>query len=83
MDKKALIMEDYFKKNIPTLEETINKIQESLEEDIYNAVMGYVKNHHLKFEISIAWDDDDEFEHEGYYHSVDDAINALLKYKEN
>ena len=26
MDKKALIMEDYFKKNIPTLEETINKI---------------------------------------------------------
>lgn len=39
------------------------------------------KNHHLQFEISIAWDDDDEFEHEGYYDSVDDAINALLKYK--
>lgn len=39
------------------------------------------KNHHLQFEISIALDDDDEFEHEGYYHSVDDAIKALLKYK--
>ena len=41
------------------------------------------KDHHLQFEISLAWDDDDEFEHEGYYNSVDDAINALLKYKEN
>ena len=41
------------------------------------------KNHHLQFEISLAWDDDDEFEHEGYYNSVDDAIKALLKYKEN
>ena len=82
MDKKALIMDDYFKGNIPTLEEAMDKMYESLEEDIYNAVMDYVKNHHLKFEISIAWDDD-EFEHEGYYNSVDDAINALLKYKEN
>ncbi len=36
---------------------------------------------HLCFEILIAWDDDDEFEHEGYYDSVDDAIEALLKYK--
>ena len=38
--------------------------------------------HHLQFEISIAWDDDDEFEHEGYYDNVDDAIAALMKYKE-
>lgn len=35
------------------------------------------KNHHLQFEISIAWDDDDKFEHEGYYNSVNNAINAL------
>ena len=42
----------------------------------------YKENHHLQFEISIAWDDD-EFEHEGYYNSVDDAIEALLKYKKN
>lgn len=42
----------------------------------------YEKNHHLQFEISIAWDDDDEFEHEGYYDNVDDAIKALIKYKE-
>lgn len=39
------------------------------------------KDHELHFEISIVWDNDDEFEHEGYYHSVDDAIEALLKYK--
>ena len=43
----------------------------------------YNKDRHLQFEISLACDDDDEFEHEGYYNSVDDAINALLKYKEN
>ena len=42
----------------------------------------YEKNHHLQFEILIAWDDDDEFEHEGYYDNVDDAIAALMKYKE-
>ena len=40
----------------------------------------YKENHNLQFEISIAWDDD-EFEHEGYYNSIDDAIEALLKYK--
>ena len=40
------------------------------------------KDHELHFEISIAWDDDDEFEHEGYYNSVDDAIAALMKYKD-
>ena len=39
------------------------------------------KDHKLQFEISLAWDDDDEFEHEGYYDSVDEAIQALLKYK--
>ena len=33
-------------------------------------------------EISLAWSDDDDFEHEGYYNSVDDAIKALLKYKQ-
>ena len=40
------------------------------------------KGHHLEIEISIAWDDEDEFQHEGYYNSVDDAIKALLKYKQ-
>ena len=48
-----------------------------------NCFEEYKENRHLQFEISIVWDDDDEFEHEGYYNSVDDAINALLKYKEN
>ena len=48
---------------------------------VENAVKDYFKNHHLRFEISIAWDDDDEFEHEGYYNSVDEAINALENYR--
>ena len=47
---------------------------------MYNQFEEYKESHHLQFEISIAWDDD-EFEHEGYYNSVDDAIEALLKYK--
>ena len=42
----------------------------------------FIKNHHLQFEILIAWDDDDEFEHEGYYDNVDDAIAALISLKE-
>ena len=49
---------------------------------VKNTVEDFVDNHHLCFEISIAWDDDDEFEHEGYYDNVDDAIAALMKYKE-
>ena len=36
----------------------------------------------LNFEILIANEDDDEFEHEGYYNSVDEAIEALMRYKE-
>ena len=34
-----------------------------------------------QIEISIAYGDDDELEHEGYYSSVEDAIEALQKYK--
>ena len=34
-----------------------------------------------QIEISIAWSDDEEFQHEGYYDNVDEAIEALLKYK--
>lgn len=33
-------------------------------------------------EISLAWSDDDDFEHEGYYDNIDEAIAALLKLKE-
>lgn len=53
--------------------------------DICDALNAYAedrKNHKLHFEISIAWDDDDEFEHEGYYHSANEAIAALIKFKE-
>ena len=64
---------------------TITKYElfHKFEQDICDSVMNYAKNRHLQVEISIAWDDEDEFEHEGYYDSVDNAINALMKYKEN
>lgn len=34
-----------------------------------------------RIEISLEWDDSGEFEHEGYYDSIDDAIRALKKMK--
>ena len=83
MDKKELIIEDYFQGKIPTLKDAVDKIYESLEKDVYNSIMDYVKNHHLRFELSVAWDDDDEFEHEGYYDSADELIERLIHYWEN
>lgn len=32
----------------------------------------------MRVEISLAEDGNDNFEHEGYYDSYDDAINALI-----
>lgn len=58
-----------------------DKAYEEFCDYVKETVEDFIENHHLQFEISIAWDDDDEFEHEGYYDSVDDAIKALLKYK--
>ena len=60
----------------------VDKAYEEFCDYVKNTVEEFVENHHLQFEISIAWDDDDEFEHEGYYNNVDDAIAALMKYKE-
>ena len=34
-----------------------------------------------RIEISLEWDDSDEFEHEGYYDSFDEAIRELKKLK--
>ena len=47
----------------------------------YNKWLETRKNHHLEVEISLAWDDEDEYEHEGYYHTIDDAIEALISLK--
>ena len=61
-----------------------NFIDEAYEEfvDWVEAeVLADREGHHLQFEIRIAWDDEDEFEHEGYYDSVDMAIEALENYK--
>lgn len=48
----------------------------------YNEWLKTRKNHHLEIEISTAWDDEDEYEHEGYYHTIDDAIEALISLKQ-
>ena len=60
----------------------IDKAYEEFCDCVKGTVEDFFKNHHLRFEILTAWDDDDEFEHEGYYDNVDDAIKALMKYKE-
>lgn len=60
---------------------TAEEVQQAFWNYIDKEIEEYVKNHHLQFEISVAWNDDDEFEHEGYYDNVDDAIEALMKYK--
>ena len=58
-----------------------DKAYEEFCDYVKDTIEDFVENHHLCFEISIAWDDDDEFEHEGYYNSVDEAINALENYR--
>ena len=64
---------------------TMEEVRQALWDDINSSIEEYIKtrkDHHLEIEISIAWDDEDEFEHEGYYHTIDDAIKALISLKE-
>ena len=64
---------------------TAEEVRQAFWDDINSSIEEYMKtrkDHHLEVEISLAWDDEDEFEHEGYYHSIDDAINALISLKE-
>ena len=60
------------------LDEALREINTKMAEEVSR----YVSNDNFpKFEISIRESEDDEFEHEGYYDNVDDAIAALMKYK--
>ena len=52
-----------------------------MEEAIYKEVKEKLEQDPLGIEISFLWDEDGEFEHNGYYNSIDDAIEALFKYK--
>ena len=64
---------------------TAEEVQQAFWDDINSSIEEYIKSrkdHHLEIEISIAWDDEDEYEHEGYYHTIDDAIKALNSLKE-
>ena len=68
-----------------TAEEVYQAVQQAFWDDINSSIEEYMKtrkDHHLEIEISIAWDDEDEYEHEGYYHTIDDAIKALISLKE-
>ena len=60
------------------MDEAIREIEANIRKEIEN----FSINRHLKVEISIAWDDEEEFEHEGYYQTIDDAIDALISLKE-
>lgn len=60
----------------------MDRYEDRVMDDICNAINEYAedrKNHELHVEISLAWDDEDEFEHEGYYTSIADAIAALTR----
>lgn len=37
---------------------------------------------HIEIEISVRWNDEDYYEHEGYYSTIDKAIEALIELKE-
>ena len=52
-----------------------------MEDSIYKEVKEKLEQDPLKVEISFLWDEDGEFEHDGYYNSIDVAIEALFKYK--
>lgn len=58
-----------------------NLVVKQMEEAIYKEVKEELEQSPLGVEISFLWDEDGEFEHHGYYNSIDDAINALFKYK--
>lgn len=59
-----------------------NLIAKQMEKAIYNKeVEENLEQGPLGVEISFSWDEDGEFEHHGYYDSIDDAIEALFKYK--
>ena len=75
-----ITMSDYFEGKA-----TAEEVQQAFWDDINLSIEEYMKtrkDHHLEVEISIAWDDEDEYEHEGYYHTIDDAIEALISLKQ-
>ena len=56
-------------------------VVKQMEEAIYKEAKEKLEQGPLGVEISFLWDEDGEFEHNGYYNSIDDAIEALFKYK--
>lgn len=65
-----------------SFDEKMDEAMREIEANIRKEIENFSINRHLKVEISIAWDDEEEFEHEGYYQTIDDAIDALISLKE-
>lgn len=65
-----------------SFDEKMDEAMREIEANIRKEIENFSTNRHLKVEISIAWDDEEEFEHEGYYQTIDDAIDALISLKE-
>lgn len=65
-----------------SFDEKMDEAMREIEANIRKEIENFSINNHLKVEISIAWGNEKEYEHEGYYRTIDDAINALISLKE-
>lgn len=81
MGKKEKVIIEYFQGK-RTLTNTVDDVYDLLAEEIYEEVKKYMDKT-LNVEIMLAHPDDDGFEHEGYYDTIDDAIKALEYIKEH
>lgn len=65
-----------------SFDEKMDEAMREIEANIRKEIENFSTNNHLKVEISIAWGNEEEYEHEGYYRTIDDAIDALISLKE-
>lgn len=81
MAKKEQVINEYLQGR-RSLVNTIDDVCDLIQEDIQEIVEKYMAKK-LEVEIMLARPGDDCFEHEGYYDSIDDAIEALKYIKEH
>ena len=53
-----------------SFDEKMDEAMREIEANIRKEIENFSTNRHLKVEISIAWEDEEEFEHEGYYRTI-------------
>lgn len=81
MAKKEEIINEYLQGK-RSLVNTIDDVCDLSQEEIQEIIEKYMAKN-LNVEIMLAYPDDDCFEHEGYYDSIDEAIEALKFIKEH